>query len=149
MVGYAFWLIKCPIHLLRSLIGKSVVVYFDDILVYSKSIEEHVTHVKEVLQILRHEKLYANLPKCTCAKDKLIFLGFVMSSNGIEVDVSKVKDIRDWPVPTNVSELRTFHGLAGFLPSLCERLFYHCLPSQRIDQEKCHIRLGKSTTKGI
>src|SRR4051812_18627230 len=80
-------------HILRSLIGKSVVVYFDDILVYSKSLEEHVTHVKEVLQILRHEKLYANLPKCTFARDKLIFLGFVVSSNGIEVDVSKVKDI--------------------------------------------------------
>ena len=80
-------------NILRSLIGKSVVVYFDDILVYRKSLEEHVTHVKEVLQILRHEKLYANLPKCTFAKDKLIFLGFVVSSNGIEVDVSKVKDI--------------------------------------------------------
>src|SRR4051812_39662151 len=47
-------------------------------------------------------------------KDKLIFLGFVVSSNGIEVDVSKVKDIRDCPIPTNVSELRSFHGLAGF-----------------------------------
>src|SRR3954462_14815391 len=71
-------------HILRSLIGKSVVVYFDDILVYRKSLEEHVTHVKEVLQILHHEKLYANLPKCTFAKDKLIFLGFVVSSNGID-----------------------------------------------------------------
>src|SRR4051812_38746296 len=101
-------------HILRYLIGKSVVVYLDDILVCSKSLEEHVTHVKEVLQILRHEKLYANLPKCTFAKDKLIFLGFVVSSNGIEVDVSKVKDIRDCPIPTNVSELRSFHGLAGF-----------------------------------
>ena len=60
--------------ILRSHIGKSVVVYFDDILVYSKSLEEHVTHVKEVLQILRHEKLYANLPKCTFARDKLISL---------------------------------------------------------------------------
>ena len=58
-------------HILRSIIGKSVVVYFDDILVYSKSLEEHVTHVKEVLQILRHEKLYANLPKCTFARHKL------------------------------------------------------------------------------
>ena len=105
-------------HILRSLIGKSVVVYFDDILVYSKSLEEHVTHVKEVLQILRHEKLYANLPKCTFANDKLIFLGFVVSSNGVEVDVSKVKDIRDWPIPTNVSELRSFHGLAIFTVAL-------------------------------
>ncbi|MBI0385516.1 RNA-directed DNA polymerase, partial [Streptomyces albiflaviniger] len=101
-------------HVLRSLIGKFVVVYFDDILVYSKSLEEHVTHVKEVLKVLRSERLYANLPKCTFAQNKLIFLGFVVSSNGIEVDNSKVEAIRDWPTPTMVGEVRSFHGLAGF-----------------------------------
>lgn len=73
-------------HVLRPLIGKFVVVYFDDILVYSKSLEDHVDHVRQVLCILRNEKLYANLPKCTFAQQKLIFLGFVVSSNGIEVD---------------------------------------------------------------
>ncbi|KAK1681425.1 hypothetical protein QYE76_042273 [Lolium multiflorum] len=101
-------------HILRPLIGKSVVVYFDDILVYSKNLEDHVHHVREVLCILRHEKLYANLPKCTFAQNKLVFLGFVVSANGIEVDSSKVEAIHNWPTPTNVGQVRSFHGLAGF-----------------------------------
>ncbi|KAK1617504.1 hypothetical protein QYE76_023021 [Lolium multiflorum] len=101
-------------HILRPLIGKSVVVYFDDILIYSKNLEDHVQHVREVLCILRHEKLYANLPKCTFAQNKLVFLGFVVSANGIEVDSSKVEAIHNWPTPTNVAQVRSFHGLAGF-----------------------------------
>ncbi|KAK1595679.1 hypothetical protein QYE76_007996, partial [Lolium multiflorum] len=83
-------------HILRPLIGKSVVVYFDDILIYSKTLEDHVQHVREVLYILRHEKLYANLPKCTFAQNKL------------------VDAIHNWPTPTTVGQVRSFHGLAGF-----------------------------------
>ena len=67
-----------------------------------------------LLSILQKEKLFGNLAKCTFAKDKLIFLGFVVSSKGIEVDDSKVEAIRNWPTPTNVSQVRSFHGLAGF-----------------------------------
>ncbi|KAK1664911.1 hypothetical protein QYE76_053070, partial [Lolium multiflorum] len=101
-------------HILRPLIGKSVVVYFDDILIYSKNLEDHVQHVREVLCILRHEKLFANLPKCHFAQNKLVFLGFVVSANGIEVDSSKIEAIHNWPTPTNVGQVRSFHGLAGF-----------------------------------
>ena len=91
-----------------------MVVYFDDILVYSTPMEDHAHHVKQVLSILRKEKLFGNLAKCTFTKDKLVFLGFVVSSKGIEVDDSKVEAIRNWPTPTNVSQVRSFHGLAGF-----------------------------------
>ena len=96
------------------MIGKFVVVYFDDILVYRKYVEDHAIHVKQVLSILRKEKLFANLPKCNFAKNKLTFLGFVVSSKGIEVDDSKVEAIRNWPTPTNIGQVRSFHGLAGF-----------------------------------
>jgi hypothetical protein len=68
-------------HVLRSFIGKFVVVYFDNILIYSKSFLNHVSHVEQVLHILRKEKLYANLPKCKFAQNKLVFLGFVISHN--------------------------------------------------------------------
>jgi hypothetical protein len=101
-------------HVLRSFIGKFVVVYFDDILIYNKSFSNHVSHIEQVLHILRKEKLYANLPKCNFAQNKLVFLGFVISHNGIEVDTSKIEAIRNWPTPTTVGQVRRFHGLAEF-----------------------------------
>ncbi|KAG7567587.1 Integrase catalytic core [Arabidopsis thaliana x Arabidopsis arenosa] len=101
-------------HVLRAYIGHFVVVYFDDILVYSKSLEEHVDHLKMVLEVLRKEKLYANLKKCTFGRNNLVFLGFVVSTDGVKFDEEKVKAIREWPSPKSVGEVRSFHGLAGF-----------------------------------
>ncbi|OMO91169.1 reverse transcriptase [Corchorus capsularis] len=101
-------------HVLRAFIGKFVVGYFDDILVYSRTLEEHVEHLRCVLDVLRVEKLYADLKKCTFCTNKLVFLGFVISAQGIEVDEEKIKAIEDWPTPTNVGQVRSFHGLVGF-----------------------------------
>ena len=77
-------------HVLRAFIGKFVVVYFDDILVYSQNLTDHVGHLKSVLHVLREEKLFANLKKCTFCTDKLVFLGFVVSTQGIHVDEEKI-----------------------------------------------------------
>jgi hypothetical protein len=71
-----------------------VVVYFDDILIHSKTKEEHLEHVKQVLQVLRENQLYINLKKCTFSTNKLLFLGFVVGEEGIHVDEDKVKAIR-------------------------------------------------------
>lgn len=101
-------------HVLRAHIGKFVVVYFDDILIYSRSIDEHIDHIKQVLDVLRAEKLYANMEKCSFCTNKVVFLGYVVSGQGIEVDESKVEAIKNWPTPINVSQVRSFHGLAGF-----------------------------------
>ncbi|XP_065871915.1 uncharacterized protein [Euphorbia lathyris] len=101
-------------HVLRAFIGKFVVVYFDDILVYSRSLEEHLGHLRSVFDVLRKEQLYANLSKCSFCTDQIIFLGYVVSAKGIKVDEEKVKAIRDWPTPSSVSEVRSFHGLASF-----------------------------------
>ena len=87
-------------EVLGVFIGKFVVVYFDDILIYSKSLEKHINHLSQVLLALRNAKLYANLSKCNFCTDKLVFLGFLVSSNGIEVDEKKVEAIRNWPNPT-------------------------------------------------
>ena len=101
-------------HVFRPYIGIFVVVYFDDILVFSKSIKEHVTHVRIVLQTLSKERLYANMEKCLFGVDKLVFLGFVVSSKGVHVDESKIHAIKTWAQPTNLHQVRSFLGLAGF-----------------------------------
>jgi hypothetical protein len=70
--------------------------------------------VKSVLDVLRKEKLFANLKKCTFYTDKLVFWGFVVSAQGIQVDEEKIRAIQDWPSPTSVGNVRSFHGLASF-----------------------------------
>ena len=99
---------------MRPLLGKFVVVYFDDILVYSGDIESHVLYLREVLIVLRREKLYGNLKKCSFCVELVCFLGFIVSGKGIEVDEEKIEAIRDWPTPTSVTQVRSFHGLASF-----------------------------------
>ncbi|XP_057960665.1 uncharacterized protein LOC131152809 [Malania oleifera] len=91
-----------------------VVVFIDDILVYSKSAEEHEEHLSIVLQVLREKKLYAKLKKCEFWLEQVTFLGHVVSKGGISVDPSKIEAVVDWVRPKNVHEIRSFLGLAGY-----------------------------------
>jgi hypothetical protein len=91
-----------------------VVVFIDDILVYSKSEEDHEKHLRTVLQTLRREKLYAKPSKCEFNLRSISFLGHVVSAEGISVDPSKIQAVRDWPVPRTVKEIQSFIGLAGY-----------------------------------
>nr|GEW70451.1 putative reverse transcriptase domain-containing protein [Tanacetum cinerariifolium] len=95
-------------------IGKFVVVYFDDILIYSASFNEHVTHVRQVLTLLRKDSFYAATKKCVFMTPKVLFLGYVVYGDGILVDESKVAVVQEWPAPTTITEVRSFHGLASF-----------------------------------
>ena len=100
-------------QVLKPVIGRCV-VYFDDILISSQSEEDHVQHLHEVLTILSNEKLYENLEKCHFFTPQVVFLGYVVSAQGIHVDESKTKAIQEWPVPTSIQQVQSFHGLASF-----------------------------------
>uniref|UniRef100_A0A7N2MWN1 RNA-directed DNA polymerase n=1 Tax=Quercus lobata TaxID=97700 RepID=A0A7N2MWN1_QUELO len=91
-----------------------VIVFIDDILIFSKSMEEHEEHLRIVFQILREKKLYAKFKKCEFWLDQVVFLGHVISKAGISVDPSKVEAVVDWARPTNVSEIRSFLALTGY-----------------------------------
>ncbi|CAA7012879.1 unnamed protein product [Microthlaspi erraticum] len=99
---------------LRPFIGKCVVVYFDDILVFSASLSEHLQHLHDVLSVLRREKLFAASKKCTFGASEVLFLGYIVSAQGLRVDPAKVSAISSWPAPTSITEVRSFHGLASF-----------------------------------
>ena len=91
-----------------------MVVYFDNILIYSKSLEEHLEHLRAVFIALRDARLSGNLGKCTFCTDWASFLGYVVTPQGIEVDKAKIEAIESWPQPKTVTQVRSFLGLAGF-----------------------------------
>ena len=98
----------------RSYLDRFVIVFIDDILVYSKSSKEHEEHLRIVLSILRNKQLYAKFSKCEFWLDRVIFLGHVISAEGVWVDPSKIAAIVNWEPPKSVTEVRSFLGLAGY-----------------------------------
>ena len=98
----------------RPYVDQFVVVFIDDILVYSKDAKEHEKHLKIVLQTLREKKLYAKLRKCDFWLKEVSFLGHIMSAEGIRVDPTKIEAIVNWKPPRNVTKVRSFLGLAGY-----------------------------------
>ena len=101
-------------------LDKFVVVFIDDILVYSKNEEEHKEHLHLVLGKLREHQVYAKFSKCEFWLKEVGFLGHVISGEGIEVDPTKVVTVTNWESPTSVGEIRSFLGLAGYYRKFIE-----------------------------
>jgi hypothetical protein len=117
----SFGLTNAPayfMHLINKVfmeyLDKFVVVFIDNILIFSKNEEEHDEHLRLVLQKLRENQLYAKLKKCEFWLKEVSFLGHIISQGGISVDPSKVKDVLSWRTPQNVSDIRSFLGLVGY-----------------------------------
>ncbi|XP_059068233.1 uncharacterized mitochondrial protein AtMg00860-like [Cryptomeria japonica] len=98
----------------KRFLGKFVIAYLDDILVFSRSKNEHLEHLRQVLRRLHEETLQINLKKCVFLQTELIYLGFAVSNNGLKMDKEKVQAILEWPTPKSVMEVRSFHGLESF-----------------------------------
>ena len=112
-------------NIFADLLYKGVVVYLDDIMIYSRSMDEHEALVKEVLHRLRNHNLSANLSKCHFHKTSVDFLGHIISYNGVQMDPAKIKTINEWPAPKNVKEVQMFLGLCNyyrtFIPNFSKR----------------------------
>ncbi|GJS66054.1 retrotransposon protein, putative, ty3-gypsy subclass [Tanacetum coccineum] len=115
-------------RIFHEYLDKFVIVFIDDILVYSKSEEEHERHLRIVLEILRQKKLYAKFSKCEFWLQQVAFLGHIVSADGIIMDPSKVEAITKWPRPTTVTEVRSFLGLAGYYRRFVEGFSRLALP---------------------
>eukprot|EP00253_Pinus_taeda_P031986 PITA_31986 len=108
--------------------GKFVIVYLDDILIFSKTKEEHFRHLQSVLRKLQQNKLLINLKKCTFFQRELVYLGFVIAENELKMDPEKVTAIVSWPSPKSLFEVRSFHGLARFYRKFIRNFSKICAP---------------------
>nr|GEX89591.1 hypothetical protein [Tanacetum cinerariifolium] len=106
----------------KPYLDKFIIVFIDDILIYSKSKEEHEVHLRLVLELLRMEKLYAKFSKCEFWLEEVHFLGHVVNQNGIHVDPGKIEVVKNWKAPTTPSEIRSFLGLAEAFQTLKNNL---------------------------
>ena len=121
MVGHAFRLTNAPATFIRMMedilwpfTNSFLVVYLDDILIISQTWEEHLHHIRQVLQTLWQHKLCANLDKCTFGMTQVQYLGYIIDECGVHVDPTKIQVIQDWPAPTTLTELLSFLGLTNF-----------------------------------
>ncbi|CAI7834188.1 unnamed protein product [Closterium sp. NIES-53] len=101
-------------HIQRPLLDECVVVYLDDILIYSKNMKEHVEHLRKVFEILRKNKFYVKLSKSDFALKKVQFLGHMVSAEGVHVDPRKIEAVKKWKVPENMKELQQFLGFTNY-----------------------------------
>ncbi|GJT33738.1 putative reverse transcriptase domain-containing protein [Tanacetum coccineum] len=119
----------------KSYLDKFVIVFIDDILIYSKSKEDHEEHLKLILELLRKDELYAKFFKCEFWLSKVQFLGHVIDSEGIHVDPAKIESIKDWASPKTPTEIRQFLGLAGYYRRFIEGFSKIARPMTKLTQK--------------
>ncbi|GJT25920.1 putative reverse transcriptase domain-containing protein [Tanacetum coccineum] len=126
----------------KPYLDKFVIVFLDDILIYSKNNKEHEKHLKAILELLRKEELYAKFFKCEFWISKIQFLGHMIDSQGIHVDPAKIESIKDWASPKTPTEIRQFLGLAGYYRRFIEGFSKIAKPMTKLTQKKVAFEWG-------
>ncbi|GJV21118.1 putative reverse transcriptase domain-containing protein [Tanacetum coccineum] len=126
----------------KPYLDKFVIVFIDDILIYSKNKQEHEEHLKIILELLKKEELYAKFSKCEFWIPKVQFLGHVIDSEGIHVDPAKIESIKDWASPKSPTEIRQFLGLAGYYRRFIEGFSKIAKPMTKLTQKKVKFEWG-------
>ncbi|GJU49283.1 putative reverse transcriptase domain-containing protein [Tanacetum coccineum] len=126
----------------KPYLDKFVIVFIDDILIYSKNKKEHEEYLKQILELLKKEELYAKFSKCEFWIPKVQFLGHVIDSKGIHVDPAKIESIKDWTSPKSPTEIRQFLGLAGYYRRFIEGFSKIAKPMTKLTQKKVKFEWG-------
>ncbi|GKD96073.1 putative reverse transcriptase domain-containing protein, partial [Tanacetum coccineum] len=127
----------------KPYLDKFVIVFIDDILVYSKDEEEHGNHLKTILELLKKERLYAKFSKCDFWLDSVQFLGHVIDRRGVHVDPAKIEAIKSWAAPTTPTGVRQFIGLAGYYRRFIEGFSLISKPLTKLTQKNMKYEWGK------
>ncbi|GJR43867.1 putative reverse transcriptase domain-containing protein [Tanacetum coccineum] len=126
----------------KPYLDKFVIIFIDDILIYSKNKKEHEEHLKAILELLKKEELYAKFSKCEFWIPKVQFLGHVIDSQGIHVDPAKIESIKDWVSPKSPTEIRQFLGLAGYYRRFIEGFSKIAKSMTKLTQKKVKFVWG-------
>ena len=125
-----------------NFLDKFVIVFIDDILIYSKSEEEHEQHLRIILETLGEHQLYAKFSKCEFWLKEVGFLGHILSAGGISIDPEKIKTVEEWKAPTTQTEVRAFLGLAGYYRKFVEGFSSIARPmtvNTRLFKSRCRL----------
>ena len=131
-------------HTLRPLIGKFAVVYLDDILIYSRTEEEHEQHLRAVLELLRKDGWYCNGGKLQWFLKEIRFLGHIITEDGVKADPAKLEPIKNWPFPENVQEVRQFLGTTNYFRKFVEKYAQIAAPLVELTKKNLPESLWKT-----
>jgi hypothetical protein len=128
---------------------KFVVIYLDDIMIYSRTEKEHLQHLRQVFQLIRDNRFYLKLSKCSFMQEWTLFLGYYVGPEGIKPDPTKVEAVKHWPTPKTVTDVRAFLGLCNFFSQIHTRLCLLVTSFGELNEEGCPFQVDPSMRRRV